>query len=260
MSQVAENIKHLRKLHGWTQGEFADKIDIKRSLVGAYEEGRADPRLNNLQNMSKVFGVSVDSMISRDLTAKTLEQIRSTQKNTGGMKVLSITVDQEDNEFIDLIPQKASAGYLNGYADPQYLEELPKFQIPSLPNSGTYRAFEITGDSMLPIKPGTIVIGRYLDAIADIKDGRCYIILSKEEGVVYKRVFDYTHEHGQLFLASDNKAYSPYKVDTSDIIEIWEAKAYLSMEIPEYADDDMSFEQLKNIVLELQQEVIKMKG
>jgi len=260
MSQVAENIKHLRKLHGWTQGEFADKINIKRSLVGAYEEGRADPRLNNLQNMSKVFGVSVDSMISRDLTAKTLEQIRSTQKNTGGMKVLSITVDQEDNEFIDLIPQKASAGYLNGYADPQYLEELPKFQIPSLPNSGTYRAFEITGDSMLPIKPGTIVIGRYLDAIADIKDGRCYIILSKEEGVVYKRVFDYTHEHGQLFLASDNKAYSPYKVDTSDIIEIWEAKAYLSMEIPEYADDDMSFEQLKNIVLELQQEVIKMKG
>ena len=85
-------------------------------------------------------------------------------------------------------------------------------------------------------------------------------ILSKEEGVVYKRVFDYTHEHGQLFLVSDNKAYSPYKVDTSDVIEIWEAKAYLSMEIPEYADDDMSFEQLKNIVLELQQEVIKMKG
>lgn len=77
---------------------------------------------------------------------------------------------------------------------------------------------------------------------------------------MYKRVFDYTHEHGQLFLVSDNKAYSPYKVDTSDVIEIWEAKAYLSMEIPEYADDDMSFEQLKNIVLELQQEVIKMKG
>ena len=134
MSQVAENIKHLRKLHGWTQGEFADKISIKRSLVGAYEEGRADPRLNNLQNMSKVFGVSVDSMISRDLTAKTLEQIRSTQKNTVGMKVLSITVDQEDNEFIDLIPQKASAGYLNGYADPQYLEELPKFQKTKMKN------------------------------------------------------------------------------------------------------------------------------
>ncbi|NVJ47968.1 MAG: helix-turn-helix domain-containing protein [Cytophagia bacterium] len=260
MSQVAENIKHLRKLHGWTQGDFADKINIKRSLVGAYEEGRADPRLNNLQNMSKVFGVSVDAMISKNLVGKTVEEIQAMAKSAGGMKVLSITVNKEDDEFIDLIPQKASAGYLNGYADPQYLEELPKFQIPSLPKSGTYRAFEITGDSMLPIKPGTIVIGQYLDSISDIKDGRCYIILSKEEGVVYKRVFDYTHEHGQLFLVSDNKAYSAYKIDTSDVIEIWEAKAYLSMEIPEYSEDDMSFEQLKSIVLDLQQEVIKMKG
>lgn len=260
MSQVAENIKYLRKLNGWTQGDFADKISIKRSLVGAYEEGRADPRLNNLQNMSKVFGVSVDSMISKNLVGKTMEQIQTMEKNTGGMKVLSITVNQQDDEFIDMIPQKASAGYLNGYADPEYLEDMPKFQIPSLPKSGTYRAFEITGDSMLPIKPGTVVIGQYVDSILDVKDGRCYIILSKEEGVVYKRVFDYTKEHGQLFLVSDNKAYSPYKVDASDVLEIWEAKAYLSMEIPEYSDDNMSFEQLKNIVLELQQEVIKMKG
>jgi signal recognition particle subunit SEC65 len=113
---------------------------------------------------------------------------------------------------------------------------------------------------MLPIKPGTIVIGQYLDSLSSIKNGRCYIILSKEEGVVYKRVFDYTDELGQLFLVSDNKAYSPYKIEASDVIEIWEAKAYLSMEIPEYSEDDMSFEKLKNIVLELQQEVIKMKG
>lgn len=260
MSLVAENIKYLRKLHQWTQGEFAEKIDIKRSLVGAYEEGRADPRLNNLIKMSKLFKVSVDDLISRTLEGKSIEQIQEMKAAKGGMKVLSITVDEEDNELIDLIPQKASAGYLNGYADPQYLEELPKFQLPSLPKTGTYRAFEITGDSMLPIKPGTIVIGQYLESLAEIKDGRCYVILSKEEGVVYKRVFDYTDEHEQLFLVSDNKAYSPYRIDVADVIEIWEAKAFLSMDIPEYADDDMSFNQLKNIVLELQQEVIKMKN
>lgn len=261
MSTVAGNIKYLRKLNQWTQGEFADKISIKRSLVGAYEEGRADPRLNNLQNMSKVFGVSVDLLISRDLEGKTMDQIEAMDKKNGGaMKVLSITVNENDDEYIDLIPQKASAGYLNGYADPQYLEDLPKFQIPSLTGSGTYRAFEITGDSMLPIKPGTIIIGQYLESLSYIKNGRCYIILSKEEGVVYKRVFDYTDEHGQLFLVSDNKAYSPYKIDSSEVIEIWEAKAYLSMDIPDYSEDDMSFEKLKNIVLELQQEVIKMKS
>ncbi|MFY0592462.1 XRE family transcriptional regulator [Roseivirga sp.] len=262
MSTISGNIKYLRKLHQWTQGDFADKISIKRSLVGAYEEGRADPRLNNLLNMSKVFRVSVDQLLTKDLTGMDLTAIEQLgQSPKDNLKVLSITVDHKDNEFIDLIPQKASAGYLNGYADPQYLEEMPKFQLPNLPRNATYRAFEITGDSMLPIKPGTVVIGQYLESISDIKNGRCYIILSKEEGVVYKRVFDYSQEHGQLFLVSDNKAYSPYKIETSDVIEIWEVRAYISMDIPEFVEDaDMSFDKLKDIVLELQKEVIKLKN
>lgn len=260
MSTISGNIKHLRKQHQWTQGDFADRIGIKRSLVGAYEEGRADPRLNNLLNMSKVFRVSVDHLLTKDLTRMDLNAIEALNEATGDMKVLSITVDREDKEFIDLIPQKASAGYLNGYADPQYLEELPKFQLPNLPRNATYRAFEITGDSMLPIRPGTVVIGQYVEGLSNIRNGRCYIILSKEEGIVYKRVFDYTQEHGQLFLVSDNKAYSPYRIDAADVIEIWEAKAFISTDIPESTQDDLNFDDLKDIVLELQKEIIKLKN
>jgi transcriptional regulator with XRE-family HTH domain len=260
MSIVSENIKYLRKLQKWTQGDFAEKIEIKRSLVGAYEEGRADPRLNNLLNMSKVFSVPVDLLISMDLTNLSLDEIqkRSSVKKASA-KILSITVDQNNDELIDLIPQKASAGYLNGYADPEYLEEMPKFQLPNLAKSGTLRAFEITGDSMLPLKPGTIVVGKYLEDFSSIKNGRCYVILSKEEGIVYKRVFDYSSENGKLFLVSDNKAYSPYDINAADVIEVWEAKAYLSMDFPDFTEDDMDFEKLKTIVMELQQEVIKLK-
>ena len=261
MSIVSENIKYLRKLKGWTQGDLADRIDIKRSLVGAYEEGRADPRLNNLQNISKLFKVSIDHLIGKDLTRLSLGQVAKLgsgpKTNT---KVLSITVNNDDEEYIDLIPQKASAGYMNGYADPEYLGDMPKFQLPNLPGNGTYRAFEITGDSMLPLRPGTIVIGRYLEGLTDLKNGNCYVILSKEEGVVYKRVFDYTEEHGKLFLVSDNKAYSPYEIPASDVMEVWEAKAYLSMDIPEHSEEEISFEKLTSIVLDLQQEVIKLKG
>ena len=129
MSIVSENIKHLRKLKSWTQGDLAEKIDIKRSLVGAYEEGRADPRLNNLTNISKLFKVSIDNLIGKDLTKLSLDQVAKLDKaKKADTKVLSITVNDQDEEFIDLIPQKASAGYMNGYADPEYLEDLPKFQ------------------------------------------------------------------------------------------------------------------------------------
>lgn len=261
MSIISQNIKYLRKSNGWTQGDFAERIDIKRSLVGAYEEGRADPRLNNLLNMSRLFKVPVDILITKDLSKLSLQQIENLgQSKKTATKVLSITVNEQDEEMIDLIPHKASAGYLNGYADPEYLEELPKFQLPTLSKSGTYRAFEITGDSMLPLKPGTIVVGQYVEDFQEIKSGKCYIILSKEEGIIYKRVFDYSADHGKLFMVSDNKAYSPYELPLSDVIEIWQAKAYLSMEFPDHSEDKMTFDRLANIVLDLQQEIIKLKS
>ena len=56
MVNLNENIRFLRKKKGWTQDKFSKKIGIKRSLVGAYEEGRADPRLNNLLKIADIFG------------------------------------------------------------------------------------------------------------------------------------------------------------------------------------------------------------
>ncbi|WP_422359072.1 XRE family transcriptional regulator [Reichenbachiella sp.] len=258
VAKVNDNIKFLRKKFGYTQETFAEAIGIKRSLVGAYEEGRADPRLNNLLRMSEVFNVSVDTLISKMVSELSDEELH--QQEEGSAKVLAITVDKEDNENIELIPQKASAGYMNGYADPTYIETMPKFQLPMLPKNATYRAFEISGDSMLPLQPGTVIIGEYVENISNIKNGKTYVLLSKEEGVVYKRVFNYVEENGKLFLVSDNKSYAPYQVDAKDIIEVWESKAFISIDFPD-ADGkgDLSMEELSGIVKNLQNEIIKLK-
>ena len=157
MSLVSKNIKYLRKQHKLTQEQLAEKIGIKRSLLGAYEEGRADPRLTNLLNIAKEFNVLVDKLISEDLTTNPEQALvpRTSVQDTKGqsLRVLSITVDGQGRENIELVPDRAAAGYTVGYSDPEYLEDLPKFQLPMLPAPGTYRAFEISGDSMLPITP-----------------------------------------------------------------------------------------------------------
>ncbi|MFY0652653.1 MAG: LexA family transcriptional regulator [Cyclobacteriaceae bacterium] len=258
-AQVNENIKFLRKKEGYTQETFADVIGIKRSLVGAYEEGRADPRLNNLLKMSEVFGVSVDTMISKNVTELSEDELYAGDNQN--LKVLAITMDSEENENIELIPQKASAGYLNGYSDPQYLGTMPKFKLPMLPGNATYRAFEISGDSMLPMLPGTVIIGEYVENPEYIKNGKTYVLISKDEGIVYKRVFNYMKDNGKLFLVSDNKTYSPYEIKGSDVLEIWESKAYISVNFPDQSGDpEMSIDQLTNIVMELKQEITKIKG
>lgn len=267
MSIVSNNIKALRKQMGFTQEQFAEKIGIKRSLLGAYEEGRADPRLNNLQNMAREFEVSVDLLISRDISKmdrQELQKLVAQQAKalpTEKLKVLSITVDQKQKENIELVPQKAAAGYLNGYSDPEYLGELPRFQLPMLPGNGTYRAFEITGDSMLPLLSGTVVIGRYVDRYQDIRNGRTYVLVTGKEGVVYKRVFNYVEENGKLFLVSDNKTFAPFEVAIEDVLEIWEAKAFISLQFPDPdVQADLTLDKLANIVMDLQQEVIKLKN
>ena len=227
MVNVNENIRFLRKKKGWTQEKFSKKIGIKRSLVGAYEEGRSDPRLNNLLKMCEVFQISLDNILKNDVS-KLLDN-QYLNSDSQDVKVLSITVDKLGEENIELINQKASAGYLNSYSDFEFIQNLPKFQLPFLNFSGTHRAFEIKGDSMLPLTSGSIVIGKYIEDIGFVKDGKTYILLTKEDGIVYKRV---ELLDNSIKLISDNKEYEPYQIANLDILEIWEAIAFFSLDFP----------------------------
>jgi transcriptional regulator with XRE-family HTH domain len=254
MTLLRDNIRLLRKRKGWTQQDLADSTGLKRSLIGAYEEGRAEPSVEKLIGFSEVFSVSVDDLVGIDLS--------QTEPGATRFKVLSITVDKDDKENIELVPQKAAAGYLNGYTDPEFIKELPRFKLPFLSDSGTYRAFEISGDSMLPIVPGTIIIGQYVERLEDIKNGKTFLLVTKKEGVVFKRVFNYLEEKGKLFLVSDNKQYSSYEVEPDEVLEVWSSKAYISVEFPDPPEDrpDISVDQLTSIVMDLKNEVNRLKG
>jgi len=255
MSLINNNIKFLRKESGWTQQDLANELGVKRPQIGSYEEGRADPRIQTLIKLSDLFNVSVDDLLGKDLS----NPMVLTKKPA---KVLAITVDNQEKENIELVPQKASAGYTNGYADPEYLQELPRFQLPNLPRNNTYRAFEISGDSMLPLEPGTIIIGGYVESPELIRNGKTYIVVSEQEGIVYKRVFNYSEEKGVLFMVSDNTVYSPYEIPVDSVMEIWEAKAFISTQFPDVKNNEnapMSLRELTDIVLEIKEEVTKLK-
>ncbi|WP_299822258.1 LexA family transcriptional regulator [uncultured Pontibacter sp.] len=253
---VTSNIRHLRKNAGYTQAQLADKLDIKRSLVGAYEEGRAEPKLTTLVNIARLFDITLDDFVTKDLSDPSTKLEPASASNGGKLRVLAITVDENQRENIELVPYKASAGYLNGYADSEFIEELPRFKLPMLGTGGTYRAFEISGDSMLPIASGTVIVGRFVEDWASIKDGTPCVIVSQKEGVVFKRIYNKIKDASVLRLHSDNPIYSPYEIGVEDVIEIWEAKSYISSSFP---IADLSLDKLSSIVLDLQKEVQKLK-
>jgi transcriptional regulator with XRE-family HTH domain len=261
MVNLNENMRSLRKRLKLTQDQFAAKLDIKRSLLGAYEEGRAEPKLELLQKIAEVFHVTVDDLIGKDLSVAGGEASLTASAGGGRPKeIVVVTADLTGKDNIELVPIKAAAGYLNGYADAEYVKELPRFQLPIL-KQGTYRAFEISGDSMLPLLPGTIVIGEHVEDIRSIKSGKTYVLVSQREGVVYKRVFNYLEDSGKLFLVSDNRHYSPYQINGDEVMEAWAAKAYISVQFPDVeSKKDVSVEELAGVVLDLQKEIFQLKS
>lgn len=259
MPAINENIRYIRKKLKLTQDQFGQQLGIKRSLVGAYEEGRAEPRLELLGKMAGLVGLPVDALLSNDLNAEGVSkpQIKNYSR---GKEVLVVSIDSSKKDNIELVPQRAAAGYMNGYADTEYVKELPRFNLPML-GSGTYRAFEISGDSMLPILPGTIIVGEYVENLKGLKNGKTYVLVTNREGIVYKRVFNYLDENGKLFLVSDNRQYTPYQIDGEDVLEAWAAKAYISVQFPDVeSDKEMSIENLAGVVLDLQKEILDLKS
>jgi transcriptional regulator with XRE-family HTH domain len=255
MANIASNLKYLRRKKKLTQQQFADAMGVKRSLIGAYEEDRAEPKYELLKKIASFFELSMDEMANETIN----DRWKPKEKGDGSsVRILSITVDKNDRENIELVPVKASAGYLNGYADPEYISELPRFSLPMF-NQGSYRAFELKGDSMLPLQPGTVIIGEFIEDWFNLKPGLTYIIVSKTEGVVYKRVAHKFKTEKGLKLLSDNKTYEPFWVSTEDILEIWGAKAFISTDFPE-PNPEPSLENITSMMAEMQKNIANLKA
>src|SRR5215468_9355469 len=212
MSIANQNLKYLRKLRGWTQEEFAQKLRIKRSLLGAYEEERAEPRIEVLEVVCDIFKLTLDEILRKDLSDNKGNYIakRRAMKLAGG------------RPDIPLVPFKAAAGYLAGYADPEFVDELNTFTLPML-SGGSYRAFEIVGDSMLPTPSGSVIVGEKVEDVEEIKTNNTYIVVSRNEGIVYKRIMKGNRAKNKLTLISDNPEYQPYNINAEDVMEVWKA-------------------------------------
>lgn len=261
MEFIKTNLKFLRKLKGWTQNELAEALGVTRAVVGSYEEGRARPTYEVLVELSKLFKYKIDDLITRDL--RQIEKVPlfnedQLQNSIEGkqLRVLAITVDCNEKENIEMVPAQAAAGYLNGYADPEFIQELQKFRLPFLP-SGTYRAFEIKGDSMLPVQPGSIIVGEYLDSWKNIRDGQTYIVLSKHDGIVYKRVFNQIEENGTLIMRSDNPSYPAYTLKIDEVLEVWRAVLHISHL---NKGTDVSFQNILQMMQDLKEDVERLKA
>lgn len=247
MSLFSDNIRHLRMKKEVSQAIVAENLSITRDRLAKYEEGKSQPPLEILVKISHYYHVSIDLLLTADIRKIDIDGLLKLDDNR---ILLPIKVDTNGNNIIEIIPHKARAGYLTGYSDPEFIEGLQQISLPFLQH-GKFRAFPVEGDSMPPHKKGSFIIGRYIEQLGDVMDGKTYILLTKNEGIVYKRLN--RNGKNRLILKSDNSFYAPYEVKASDVLEIWEFAC--SIATSEHDPDDMSPETIKDMFMTLKQEL-----
>jgi len=233
------NIKFLRKRRGRTQDDVAAALNLKRSTLSGYENGVAQPGIDVLVSFSGYFNMSIDTLLKIDMSRLSESQLGELERGYdayvrgSNLRVLTTTVNSENRENIELVAEKAKAGYTTGYADPEYIGELPVFTLPFLSDKRKYRTFQLKGDSMLPIPDGSWVTGEFLQDWMDIKSGRAYVVFTLNDGIVFKIIENNISSDGKLVLYSLNPLYEPYEVHINEVKEIWKFVNYISNVLPE---------------------------
>jgi transcriptional regulator with XRE-family HTH domain len=230
------NLKFLRNRAKLSQEQLALEFNITRSKLNSYEnEVALNPPIDFILQISKYFEVPIEALLLNNLENSEFKLRELNQEFISGSKlrVLATTIDSNNKENIELVPLKAKAGYLAGYNDPEFIGSLPSFQLPFLSKERKYRAFQIDGDSMLPIKHGSYVVAEYVTNWHEIKTGDAYVLITQNEGAVFKIVTNNLVAKRSLNLQSLNPIYSPYDIPIKEVFEVWKFINYFSQELPE---------------------------
>ena len=252
------NIKLLRRRKGFTQDDMAVHLKMKRSTLSGYENNIAKPNIPALIALSDFFKISIDTLIRIDLTKLSernlsqIEQGYNVFMRGGKLRVMASTIDSHNKENIELVPEKAKAGYSTGFADPDYIKKLPVFQLPFLSPDKKYRTFQVSGDSMLPIPDGAWITGEFVQDWTKIKSNEAYIILTIDDGIVFKKIKNKIKERGVLVAESLNPIYEPYEISAVEIREVWKFTHYINSELP---DGDISMPEVLRKLASIRKDV-----
>ncbi|MES2565467.1 MAG: LexA family transcriptional regulator [Bacteroidota bacterium] len=264
ISYLSTNLKLLRERKKKSQEDLASDLGIKRSKYNSYENGVAiNPPVEDLRNFTQYFKISVDSLLWTNLKRLNELQLRNLEAGNDeyimgtSIRVLATTIDSKNKENIEIVPIKAKAGYTAGYSNPEFIESLQSFQLPILSGNRKFRMFQIEGDSMLPIPDKSFIIAEFVENWNDIKNGQACIVLTKDEGIVFKEVSNNLKKDRSILLHSLNPAFQDYTIMASEINEIWKFVSYISNQIP---NDKIASDSIGLALSEMKRDIGQIKN
>lgn len=229
MSFIGKNIKKIRTLKKLNQSEFAKIFDLNRGNISAYEEERAEPKINTIIQIANTFGVSVDLLITNELTANELYSLNIVNKKLNEAHHFSSKPQKKSSKSgIGLVYIKSYFEYIANKSNKDFIHNLPQIDLP-VTFKGVSRAFELNGSEMeynqQGLHHGDIMLGLLCDAKTQLELRKVYVIVI-DEGIIVKRLRSL--EKNQLTFESDDPNYDPIVLETKSVNELWEVKGNYS--------------------------------
>jgi len=238
---IGNNLKLLRKQFLKSQDEVSKALGLNRSTYSGYENAVAQPSIDIIAKICDYYNISTDVLLRNDFstyTEKKWKDIHGAWKQTAkgsGLRILTSQVTDDNEELIEMIPAKAEAGYATGYADPEFIKELPTIRLPFLSKNRKHRTFPISGDSMPPVADGSFVVGEFIEDWTSIPNDTPCIVVTNDNGIVFKILENNLQTNKAFLLSSTNAFYEPYEVSVNEVLEIWRFRCYISMDLPSLA-------------------------
>lgn len=226
MIYLSSNLRLLRNQQKVSQQVLANSLHISRASLAKYEGGVHEPSLELCVRIARYFKMTLDVLLTVNLSDDKYVSFLSGNLDDSKM-IVPIQVDSKGEKVIEVVQHHAQAGYAGNYSDPGYIEALDQMALPFHELHGNCRAFPIEGDSMPPFDTGSFVIGRRVESLGEVKEGRRYIVVLRDEGIVFKRIRK-ANTDTQYILTSDNPRHEPFGILKIDILEVWEFVAAIS--------------------------------
>jgi len=233
-----KNIKYLREHQKFSQAFVAKALGMSRSTFAGYEQGKVDPNVSVLKKIASFFRTNVNDLLEKDLGMPLFNQNLQKLNQDKNARTLTVTLSEKKRENIAFVPVSASAGYGQNFDNVEYVRELSGFSLPKH-SQGSYRAFEVKGDSMPPIQEGFIIIGQYVENLRNLKSGKRYVLITKNDGVLFKRVTNEVAKKQQISITSDNPVYPTSFIKIVDLLEAWQMVSYIG-----FPNDDSDMNQI----------------
>jgi len=237
MSFIGKNIKKIRGVKRLSQSAFAEIFGLTRASVGAYEELRAEPKVETILQIAKHFSISVENLLTKELTVNQLYQFdifkEEIVKAGGATQPVGspAQIAAPSRAGIPIVLRDLVAQYTEHLGQAQFLDQLPQLeQSQSLLKAD--RIFQV-GDETIP-ELGILRDDMLLCKSASIKDVGLYqagsVFLVVARGRLFLRMM-HTDRADKIILKAGDPAFKTIELNPEEVDELWKVTGVINQRI-----------------------------